>query len=256
MVYVDVHTHYDDPRYDQDRDEVLSRLPQAGLRYVINAGSDRQTSSLSLMLAEQYPFMYACCGIHPHEAITYRQDISEIEEMLTHEKCVAVGETGLDYYYENTQREIQMESFRKHLELAVRYRLPVIIHNREATKDCLEILQEYEPQGLTGVFHCFSGSTETAKIVINKGYYISVGGPVTFKNAKKIIDVVQYAPLDRLMTETDCPYLAPEPNRGKRNDSSNIPFVLQKIAELKNVSSETVAEAVLSNTKKLFQKIR
>lgn len=255
-MYIDVHAHYDDDRFAKDREKVLSGLVENDIGLVINAGSDLESSQSSLKLAKEYPFVYACCGIHPHESENYTKDILKIEELLSNEKCVAIGEIGLDYYYENTRRDIQMEAFRAFMDLAVKHSLPVVIHSRESTQDCLDAVNDYKKKSVTGLFHCFSGSPEVAKIVLDAGYYISIGGTVTFKNAKKVVETVKYIPLDRLLTETDCPYLSPEPNRGRRNDSSNIPYIVQKIAEIKNCSAENVIEAVMQNTKSLFTKIK
>lgn len=255
-MYIDVHAHYDDDRFKEDLPQVLSGLQNNHVSLVINAGSNLASSLESLKLAREYPFVYACCGIHPHEAGSYVEHLSLIEEMLSHEKCVGIGETGLDYYYENTCREIQKESFRAHLDLAVKHGLPIVIHNRESTQDCLDIIKEYSHFGVEGMFHCFSGSPDVAKIVLNAGYMISIGGTVTFKNARKVVETVKYLPLDRLMTETDSPYLSPVPKRGERNDSGNIPLIVQKIAEIKNLPPETVAEAVMKNAKDLFKKIK
>lgn len=255
-MYIDVHAHYDDDRFSEDRTQVLSRLMQNNISLVINSGANLESSRQSIQLAKTYPFIYACCGIHPHEAESYIEDLPFIEEMLSYEKCVAIGEIGLDYHYENTRRNIQIEAFRAHMDLAVKHKLPVVIHNRESTQDCLDVVIDYKKAGVKGLFHCFSGSPEVAKIVLDADYYISIGGTVTFKNARKVVDTVKYVPLDRLLTETDCPYLSPEPNRGKRNDSSNIPFIVYKIAEIKNVSPEKIIEAVKQNTKELFNKIK
>ncbi|HBN86303.1 MAG TPA: hydrolase TatD [Clostridiales bacterium] len=255
-MYIDAHAHYDDDRFADDQAQVLSRLLQNDISLVINSGANLESSRQSIQLAKTYPFIYACCGIHPHEAESYIEDLPLIEEMLSHEKCVAIGEIGLDYHYENTRRDIQIEAFRAHMDLAVKHQLPVVIHNRESTQDCLEVVNDYRKDGVKGLFHCFSGSPEVAKIVLDADYHISIGGTVTFKNAKKVVETVKYVPLDRLLTETDSPYLSPEPNRGKRNNSSNIPYIVKKIAEIKNVPVEKVVKAVEQNTKELFKKIK
>ncbi len=254
-MFIDVHAHYDDEKFTKDIHEVLTGLKEKNINTVINAGTNAVSSQKSIDLAKKYDFLYGCCGIHPHDSHSYKDDLPVIEKLLTNEKCVAIGETGLDYYYENTPRDIQQESFRAHMELAVKYKLPIVIHNRDSTRDCIDIIKEYKQLSVQGLFHCFSGGPETAKTVLDIGYYISIGGPVTFKNARKTIETVKYVPLDRLLTETDCPYLSPEPKRGTRNDSGNIPLIVKKIAEIKCLSEDTVINTVLLNARNLFNKI-
>ena len=246
----DSHAHYNDEQFDIDRDSLLASLPEAGIVGIINCGTDVKSSLESLVMAEKYPFVYAACGYHPESALDFTDDnLLEIEKMLTHEKCVAVGEIGLEYHYDFVPKDVQKYVFEKHLELAVKYDMPVIVHDREAHADTMELLKKYNPKG---VLHCYSGSAEMAKEVLKMGMYIGLGGAVTFKNAVKPVEVAEMIPLDRLLLETDCPYMAPVPMRGKRNNSAYIEYVAEKIADIRGISSQELLCITAENTKKLF----
>lgn len=246
----DSHAHYNDEQFDIDRDSLLASLPEAGIVGIINCGTDVASSQESLKMAEKYPFIYAACGYHPESALEFTDDnLLEIENMLSHEKCVAVGEIGLEYHYDFVPKDVQKHVFEKHLELAVKYDMPVIVHDREAHADTMELLKKYKPKG---VLHCYSGSAEMAKEIIKLGMYIGLGGAVTFKNAVKAVEVAAMLPLDRLLLETDCPYMAPVPMRGKRNNSAYIEFVAEKIAEIRNMSAQEILDITAENTKRLF----
>ncbi len=246
----DSHAHYNDEQFDIDRDSLLASLPEAGIVGIINCGTDVKSSLESLAMAEKYPFVYAACGYHPESALEFTEDnLAEIEKMLSHEKCVAVGEIGLEYHYDFVPKDVQKNVFEKHLELAVKYDMPVIVHDREAHADTMELLKKYKPKG---VLHCYSGSVEMAKEVLKLGMYIGLGGAVTFKNAVKPVEVAEMIPLDRLLLETDCPYMAPVPMRGKRNNSSYIEYVADKIADIKDIAPEELLYVTSENTKRLF----
>ena len=246
----DSHAHYNDEQFDIDRDILLASLPEAGIVGIINCGTDVASSAASVEMAEKYPFVYAACGFHPESALEFNDaDLSEIEKMLSHEKCVAVGEIGLEYHYDFVPKDVQIAVFEKHLQLAVKHDIPVIVHDREAHADTMDLLKKYKPKG---VLHCYSGSTEMAKEVLKLGMYIGLGGAVTFKNAVKPVEVAEMIPLDRLLLETDCPYMAPVPMRGKRNNSAYIEFVAEKIASVRGISAQELLDITAENTRKLF----
>ncbi len=248
----DTHAHYDDPMFDQDRADILGRMEENGVGLILNPGCDVSTTQKAIAMAETYDFMYAAAGIHPEQASGVTEaDLEQIEKALSHPKVKAVGEIGLDYYYEDLcPREKQKEIFRAQLELAKAYNLPVIVHDREAHEDCLSMVREY-PE-VTGVFHCYSGSVEMAKLLLQMGWYLSFTGVLTFKNAKKAPDVVAITPLDRLMVETDCPYMAPVPHRGKRNSSLYVHYVAEKMAEIKGLTLEEMIRITTENGKRFF----
>lgn len=255
LTYIDSHAHYDDEQFDIDRDELLDRLHENGVRNIVNIGCSLERSQFSVDLAEKYPFVYAAVGIHPEDAPdTPDGYLSKVEFWTANPKVVAIGEIGLDYHYEGFDRELQIRFFEEQLDLAERSGLPVIIHSRDATEDTMNILRRRGR--VKGVMHCFSGSAETAKQVLELGMNISFTGVLTFKNARKAVEAVKVIPLDRLMLETDCPYMAPEPYRGKRCDSSMITRVIDKIAEIKEVSPETVAKTTMANTLRLFERMK
>ena len=246
----DSHAHYNDEQFDIDRDSLLASLPEAGIVGIINCGTDVRSSFASLEMAEKYPFVYAACGYHPESALEFTDDnLAEIEKMLSHEKCVAVGEIGLEYHYDFVPKDVQKYVFEKHLELAVKYDMPVIVHDREAHADTMDLLKKYKPKG---VLHCYSGSVEMAKEVLKIGMYIGLGGAVTFKNAVKPVEVAEMIPIDRLLLETDCPYMAPVPMRGKRNNSAYISYVAEKIADIRGISPQELLTITAENTRKLF----
>ncbi len=246
----DSHAHYNDEQFDIDRDSLLASLPEAGIVGIINCGTDVKSSLASLEMAEKYPFVYAACGYHPESALEFTDDnLLEIEKMLSHKKCVAVGEIGLEYHYDFVPKDVQKYVFEKHLELAVKHDMPVIVHDREAHQDTMDLLEKYKPKG---VLHCYSGSAEMAKEVLKMGMYIGLGGAVTFKNAVKPVDVAEMIPLDRLLLETDCPYMSPVPMRGKRNNSAYIEYVAEKIAGIRGISSQELLDKTADNTRILF----
>lgn len=246
----DSHAHYDDERFNEDRYDVLERLFKNGVCGIVNCGSDLKTSITSINLSAKYPLVFAAAGVHPHEAESMgAKELEIIRDLLGEEKCVAVGEIGLDYHYDFSPREVQLDTFEKQLIMANELQKPVIIHDREAHEDTMRLLKKHRPRG---VVHCFSGSAEMAKEVLKIGMYIGIGGAVTFKNAKKPVAVVSEVPWDRLLIETDCPYMTPVPHRGERNDSSFIPFTAQKIAEIRGVTAQEVLDITAKNAKELF----
>ncbi len=246
----DTHAHYDDERFNEDRDELLSSLFKGSVSCIINCGCDLKSSLTTIALAEKYENLYAAIGVHAHEASDCTaDDLAKIASLYSHEKVVAVGEIGLDYYYDFSPRERQIEVFTQQIKLANELDLPVIIHDREAHEDTLNILKEYRPKG---VVHCFSGSVEMAKEIVKLGLYIGLGGAVTFKNAKKPIEVAEYLPLDRLLLETDAPYMTPVPFRGKRCDSAHIMYTAERIAEVKEMGAQELIDVCNDNANKLF----
>lgn len=248
----ETHAHYDDEQFDSDREELLAGMQEAGIGTIVNVGATLHGCESTIRLAEQYPFIYAAVGVHPDEAGTLDEEkFSWLEEKLSHDKVVAVGEVGLDYYWDHESHEVQKKWFIRQLEAARKAGLPVIIHSREAAADTLEIMKEYG-QGMKGIIHCYSYSTEHAREYVKMGYLLGIGGVVTFKNAKKLKEVVAEIPLQSLVLETDCPYLAPVPNRGKRNSSLNLPFIAEEIAAIKQISREEVISQTRENARKLF----
>ncbi|MSU00571.1 TatD family hydrolase [Tissierella pigra] len=251
---IDSHAHLDDPRFDNDRDKLINSLKDNGVEIVINIGADLQTSISSVSLAEKYDNIYAAIGVHPHSA--KEVDNSTIEVLRTfakRDKVVAIGEIGLDYYYDNSPRDIQRKWFIEQLNLAKELNLPVVIHTRDAAQETFDILKEAQDGSLRGVLHCYSGSVEMAMEYIKMGFYISLGGPVTFKNAKVSKEVAKNIPLDKLLIETDCPYLTPEPYRGKRNEPVYVRYVAGTIAELRGITYEELERTTNRNTKDLFK---
>ncbi len=246
----DTHAHYDDDRFDEDRGELLTRLFGSEATSILNCACDLKSCYTTLALTEKYQGMYAALGIHAHEASEAKEgDLDKIKELLSKEKVVAVGEIGLDYHYDFSPRDVQVALFRKQIILANELDLPVIIHDREAHEDTMNILRELKPKG---VVHCFSGSAEMAKEIVKLGLYIGIGGAVTFKNAKKPIEVVETIPIDRILLETDAPYMTPVPFRGKRCDSSHIAYTAEKIAEIKGMIPQEVIDICRENAHRLF----
>lgn len=247
----DSHAHYDDSAFDNDREELLSSLNQSGVSNIVNVGCDIPTSESSLLLAKRFPFVYASVGIHPHAADECDSDaLDTVRRMLSCEKVVALGEIGLDYHYGNENKKKQIEVFEQQLEIAKEFDVPVIIHQRESVADCLECVCR---QDVCGVFHSFSGSVETARILLDRGWYISFSGTVTFKNARVPAEVAAMVPEDRILAETDCPYLTPHPHRGKRNDSGYMRLTLEKLAEIRGVDFEHMEKITTQNAKRLFR---
>ena len=253
-VFTDSHSHYDDPKFDADRDKLLPAIYESGIKAIINCATDFKTMKSTLAMMKKYPFVYGAMGYHPHEVkeLEY-DDLDRIYNYATsHPKVVAIGEIGLDYHYDFSPRDVQQEFFQEQCELALELELPVIVHSREAAQDTMDIVKTYAKADLTGVIHAYTGNYEMAKEYVDMGFYLGIGGMITFPDVKKILRTVKKIPLDRLLLETDCPYLAPVPNRGKRNDSRNIPYVAAKIAELKGISIEEVAAQTTKNMETLF----
>lgn len=250
---IDTHAHLNAIQYQEDLEEVIERAQSEGVEIIVVVGFDRETITRAIELADTYEFIYATVGWHPVDAIDMTdEDLKWIEELCSHPKVVALGEMGLDYYWDKSPKDIQKEVFRKQIALAKKVKLPIIIHNREATADIIEILEEEKASEVGGIMHCFTGSVEVAKQCMDMNFYISFGGPVTFKNAKKPKEVAAEIPLDRLLIETDCPYLTPHPFRGKRNEPSYVKYVAEQIAELKGVSFEEIAQKTSDNAKRFF----
>lgn len=251
----ETHAHYDDERFEGDRETLLSSLFSGNIEAVINVGASVATTKSTLKLAERYPNMYAAVGVHPSDIGDLNEETYVwLKEQTCHPKTVAVGEIGLDYYWDKDSgvQECQRMWFRRQLNLAAECKLPVVIHSRDAAEDTLQIMREAAAQGIPGVIHCYSYSPEMAKEFVRLGYYIGVGGVVTFKNAKKLKDTVREIPPERILLETDCPYMAPEPHRGERNNSGYLTYVAEKIAELKGLSVREVEEITRRNAKTLF----
>lgn len=250
----DTHVHLNARQYLEDREEVITRAFETGVNHMIVVGFDEETIPLAIEIAEQYDSIYAAVGWHPVDAIDFVEEkhLEYLKELTKHPKIVALGEMGLDYHWDKSPASIQKEVFRKQIRLAKKLKMPIIIHNREATEDVVHILREENAAEVGGIMHCFSGSVETAKECMKMNFLISLGGPVTFKNAKKPKEVAVEIPLDRLLIETDCPYLAPHPMRGKRNEPAYVKLVAEQIAELKGISFAEVAEKTTANAKKLF----
>ncbi|TYS83865.1 TatD family hydrolase [Rossellomorea aquimaris] len=249
----DTHVHLNAEQFDEDLEEVISRAREAGVEKMVVVGFDRPTINRAMELIEQYEFLYASIGWHPVDAIDMKdEDLAWIEELSNHPKVVAIGEMGLDYHWDKSPKDVQKEVFRKQIHLAKKVKLPIIIHNRDATQDIVDILREEGAEEVGGIMHCFSGSPEIAQECVDMNFYISLGGPVTFKNAKKPKEVAKEIPLEKLLIETDCPYLAPHPNRGKRNEPAYVKLVAEQIAELKEITLEEVENITTKNAKKLF----
>ena len=247
----DSHAHYNDERFSQDVCELLDSMQENNVGYIMNACSSVGEIEYILKLADKYDFLYASAGVHPHEVENMtEEDIEKLKSYSKHPKVMAIGEIGLDYYYDNSPRELQKKWFERQIELALELDLPIIIHDRDAHRDCLDILNKY--RGVRGVFHCYSGSSEILDEVLDLGFYVAFGGSITFKKAQRPVEAVQKTPLDKILLETDCPYLTPEPFRGKRNSSLYIHLVAEKIAEIKSISIEEVEKITTENGKKCF----
>ena len=252
-MYFDSHAHLSDRKFDSDREAVIARMQENGVTGMVDVGCDRASSLLAVRMAERYGWCWAAVGTHPDSAPEVTDALlDEYRALCQSPRVRAIGEIGLDYFYpDNPPRAVQKAAFRRQMALAQGLGMPVIIHDRDAHGDCLEIVSEF-PQ-VRGVFHCFSGSVETAQELVRRGWYIGFTGVVTFKNARKAVEVAEWTPLSRILIETDCPYMAPEPHRGQRNDPGLVPLVAKKIAELKGISEEQVAKATWENARKLFR---
>lgn len=252
-MFIDTHVHLNADQYEDDVEEVISRAVDAGVTKMVVVGFDRKTIHKAMELTERYSFIYAVVGWHPVDAVDCtEEDLKWIERLAAHPKVVGIGEMGLDYHWDKSPKEVQQELFRKQIQLAKKVKLPIIIHNREATADVVRILKEEDAKEVGGIMHCFGGSVETARECIEMNFLISLGGPVTFKNAKMPKEVAQEIPLEKLLIETDAPYLAPHPHRGKRNEPVYVTLVAEEIAKLKEVSIEEVAKVTTKNALKLF----
>ena len=250
-MYFDTHAHYDSGAFNADRFEILDAMAEGNVGLIVNPGCDLISSKAAIELAERYDFVYAAVGWHPEDIDKLSDEaFDEMASLAEHPKCLAIGEIGLDYYWDATHKDEQKELFRRQIELALKLDKPIIVHDREAHGDSMEIVLDY-PQ-LRGVFHCYSGSAEMATELLKRGWYLGFDGPITYKNARKAIEVLEMCPLDRLVIETDSPYLTPVPNRGKRNDSRQLKYVVEKIAEIKGLTAEEVEKASFENGKRLY----
>ncbi len=248
----DTHAHLNDPAFDQDREELMNSLASAGVGLVMNAGCSLESSRDIITLAEQYPWLYASVGSHPDSANEVNEDVIELyRQMCRHEKVKAIGEIGLDYYYEDIPRDIQQKAFRMQLELARELDMPVIIHERDAHQDGMDIIRQFPT--VSGVFHCFSGSAEMAKQLVKKGWYIGFTGVLTFHNARRAIEAAAAIPIERIVLETDCPFMAPTPFRGKRNHPGYLYRMAEKLAEIKQLPLEEVERITMENGKRLYR---
>lgn len=248
----DTHAHYDSGAFNADRFDILSSMPYNGVGLIVDPGCDLESSRQAIELAERFSFVYAAVGWHPEDIDKLTPEgMQELEKLAEHPKCVAIGEIGLDYYWDAEHKQEQKELLCRQIELALRLDKPIIVHDREAHGDSLEIVCRY-PE-LRGVFHCFSGSAEMAKELLRRGWYLGFDGPVTYKNARKALEVMELCPIDRLLLETDSPYLSPVPMRGKRNDSRNLKYIAEKIAEVKGCAAEDIACAAYENGRRLFE---
>lgn len=247
------HAHYDDEAFDEDREELLASLQAHGIGTVINVGASLESCTITLQLMDRYSFIYGAMGVHPSETAELDENsIMWLREQCSRDKVVAVGEIGLDYHWKEPEASVQKKWFERQLELAREVRLPVIIHSREAAKDTLDMMQSLHAEEMGGVVHCYSYTKEMAREYLNMDFYFGIGGVITFKNSKKLKEAVEYIPLEKILLETDSPYLAPEPNRGERNSSLNLPYIAQEIAQLKGVPYEKVAEVTRKNAESLF----
>ncbi len=250
----DTHAHYDNQAFDEDREALLTSLPENGITRVVNVGASMASCRDTAELMEKYDFIYGAMGVHPNETGELDEEgLEKLKGMCGLKKCVAVGEIGLDYYWDEPGRDVQKAWFVRQLNLARECRLPVVIHSRDAAKDTVDVMRAEKAGEIGGVIHCFSYTKETAKIFLDMGFYIGVGGVLTFKNARKLKEAVEYIPLERLVLETDCPYLAPVPNRGKRNSSLNLPYVAEALSQIKGISMEEVRQAVWENSMRLYR---
>lgn len=250
----DSHAHYDDEAFDEDRESLLAGMRENNVGYIVNVGASMRGVRDTVELMEKWPFVYGAIGIHPDEVGCLDEGQMEIlKELCQREKAAAVGEIGLDYYWDKENHECQKEWFARQLGLAKELKMPIVVHSRDAAKDTFDILRSEHNGETGGVIHCFSNSKEMAREYLKMGYYIGIGGVVTFKNAKTVKEVVEYVPLERILVETDCPYLAPVPFRGKRNSSLNLPYIIEEIARIKQVSPQEVEDITCRNAKEMYR---
>lgn len=250
----ETHAHYDDKAFEEDREELLELLPERGIGRIVNIGSDLRSCRQTIVLMQRYPYVYGALGIHPSDTgeLT-EEDFAWLREQCTLEKCVAVGEIGLDYHWDEPERTIQKKWFHRQLGLAREVKLPVVIHSREAAGDTIDIMKEEKAEEIGGVVHCFSYTRETAEIFLKMGFYIGIGGVLTFQNAKKLKEAAEYVPMNRIVLETDSPYLSPEPFRGKRNSSLNLPYVVKALAQIKGITEEEIEKITWDNACRLYR---
>ena len=250
----ETHAHYDDERFEEDREELITSMPERGVGTIINVGASIESTKTTLALSERYEFVYAAVGVHPSDISGLNEEtFAWLKEQTKREKVVAVGEIGLDYYWDEPERSIQKKWFEAQIELARDVKLPIIIHSRDAAKDTYDIMKALHAEEIGGVVHCFSYSKEMARQFLDMGFYIGIGGVVTFKNAKTLKEVAAYTPLDRIVLETDCPYLSPEPNRGKRNSSLNLNYVAEALSQIKGIDKEELIAVTEENARKLYR---
>ena len=250
----DTHAHYDDEAFGEDRESVLNGLSAAGVGTVVNVGASMYSSEATLLLTKSFPFIYGAAGVHPSESAELDEEkMKRLEKILSEPKMAAVGEIGLDYHWEEPEHRVQKKWFESQMDLARKMKLPVIIHSREAAQDTLDMMKAARAEEIGGVIHCFSYGKEMAREYLDMGFFLGIGGVLTFKNAKKLKEVVEYAPLSQLVLETDCPYLAPVPHRGERNTSANLMYVADAIAQLKGISPEEVVDVTERNARRLYR---
>lgn len=250
----DTHAHYDDKQFDQDREELLVSMKDNGIGTIVDVGSNMETSAWIVDAVNRYPMMYGAVGVYPSDTADLTEsDMDTLKEYAGKDKILAIGEIGLDYYWDEPEREIQKKWFEAQIELAREVRLPIIIHSRDAAKDTYDIMKSLHAEDIGGVVHCFSYSKEMARQFLDMGFYIGIGGVVTFKNAKTLKEVAAYTPLDRIVLETDCPYLSPEPNRGKRNSSLNLNYVAEALSQIKGIDKEELIAVTEENARKLYR---
>lgn len=254
----DTHAHYDDKAFDGDREALLAALPRNGIARVVNIGASLASCKQTIALMEKYDYIYGAIGVHPNKTAELEEQpqapaaMGQLKEMCGHGKCVAVGEIGLDYYWDKPEREIQKKWFVRQLQLARECGLPVVIHSRDAAKDTADIMEAEKAGEIGGVIHCYSYTKETARTFLDMGFFFGIGGVLTFQNARKLKEAVEYIPMDRIVLETDCPYLAPVPYRGKRNSSLNLPYVVSALAQVKGISEEEIRKAAWENGLRLY----
>lgn len=250
----DTHAHYDDKQFDQDREELLASMKDNGIGTIVDVGSNMETSAWIVEAVKRYPMMYGAVGVHPSDTADLTDaDMDTLKKYTAMDKILAIGEIGLDYYWDEPERDIQKKWFEAQIELAREVKLPIIIHSRDAAKDTYDIMKALHTEDIGGVVHCFSYSKEMARQFLDMGFYIGIGGVVTFKNAKTLKEVAAYTPLDRIVLETDCPYLSPEPNRGKRNSSLNLNYVAEALSQIKGVDKEELIAVTEENARRLYR---
>lgn len=250
----DTHAHYDDEAFDEDREALLNRMQAGGIGRIVNIGANMRTSEMTVELTKQYDFIYGAVGVHPNDVGEMKEeDLQRLCQWAGLERIVAIGEIGLDYHYDEPERAIQFQWFEAQMELAKQVQLPIVVHSRDAAKDTIDLMKACHAEEIGGVVHCYSYTKELAREFLNMDYYFGVGGVLTFPNAKKLKEAVAYIPLEKIVLETDCPYLAPVPNRGKRNSSLNLPYVAEVLAEIKGLPVEEIEAVTFENGKRLYR---